>query len=219
MNMIFLEDDEIIRSSYSIFLKIYFKNVYEIDDGKEGLELLKKESIDFILADINMEKMNGIEFIKEVRKENKNIPIVIISAYDNKEYLLEAIKLKLVDYIVKPIKTSIFLSVIMQVIAEIKNSCEIYLRNDYRWNYKEDKLYLNDKEVNLTRNELLLFREFCTKNEIIFSLEKISELVYPDEDYNINKIRMIIKRLKKKLNNTDTFENIHNIGYKFTLKR
>ena len=62
---------------------------------------------------------------------------------------------------------------------------------------------------------MILFKDFCCKNEKIFTFEEISELIYPLEDYNVNKIRMLIKRLKKKLNHSDTLENVHNIGYKF----
>ncbi len=217
MNMIFLEDDEIIRNSYSIYLNMYFKKIHELDDGEKALEVFEKESIDFILTDINMEKMNGLEFVKEIRKRDKDVPIVILSAYDNKEYLFEAITLGLVTYLVKPIKTSAFKNIINKVLIQLKNNYKIQLKNNYVWNTKENKLYLNKEEIILTRNELFLFKEFCTKNEIIFSLEDISELIYPCEEYNINKTRMIIKRLNKKLNYTDTLENIHNIGYKFTL--
>jgi DNA-binding response OmpR family regulator len=62
---------------------------------------------------------------------------------------------------------------------------------------------------------MILFNKFCSQNEIIFTFEEVSELIYPFDDYNINKIRMLIKRLKKKLNYSDTLSNVHNIGYKF----
>lgn len=60
-----------------------------------------------------------------------------------------------------------------------------------------------------------MFSEFCNDDERIFTFEEISELIYPTEEYNINKIRMLIKRLKKKLNYSDTLENIYNVGYQF----
>ena len=66
---------------------------------------------------------------------------------------------------------------------------------------------------------MILFNEFCSQNERIFTFEEVSELIYPAEEYNINKIRMLIKRLKKKLNYENNLENIHNIGYRFKLEK
>ena len=62
-----------------------------------------------------------------------------------------------------------------------------------------------------------MFQEFCLENERIFTLEELFELLYPLEHYNENKVRMIIKRLKNKIKNSDILINMHNIGYKFNI--
>lgn len=215
MNMIFLEDDLIIRSNYVDYLKKNFENVYEASDGIEALNIYKSKEIDFILADIKMQGINGIDFIKEVRKSNKEIKIVIMSAYDNKDYLMEAIKLNLLDYLVKPVSRLSFQNIITNVLNELKNKEMVFLKNNYIWDKRNKKLFFEKEEIILTKNELLLFEEFCKNDEKIFTFVEISNLIYPTEEYNINKIRMLIKRLRKKLNYTNTLENIHNIGYCF----
>jgi two-component system, OmpR family, response regulator VanR len=215
MNMLFLEDDLIIRNNYCTYLKKLFTNVFEASSAIEALNIFKEHKIDFILADIEMDGTNGLDFIKEIRKIDEKIFIVIMSAYDNKKYLMEAIKLNLSDYIVKPVSRELFQNTILKVLEKLKNEDLVVLKNNYIWDKKDNKLYLNTEEIILTKNERILFKEFCDKNEIIFTLENISELIYPLDEYNINKIRMLIKRLKKKLNYSDSLENIHNIGYKF----
>lgn len=215
MNMIFLEDDLIIRSNYVDYLKKNFENVYEASDGIEALNIYKSKEIDFILADIEMQGINGIDFIKEVRKSNKEIKIVIMSAYDNKDYLMEAIKLNLLDYLVKPVSRLSFQNIISNVLNELKNKEIVFLKNNYIWDKRNKKLFFEKEEIILTKNELLLFEEFCNDNERVFTFIEISNLIYPTEEYNINKIRMLIKRLRKKLNYTNTLENVHNIGYCF----
>lgn len=217
MNMIFLEDDLLIRSNYIDYLKKFFKNVYEASSVVEAINIYKSRDIDFILADIEMQGKNGIDFIKEIRNGNKEIRIVIMSAYDNKNYLMEAIKLNLLEYLVKPVSRLSFQNLIFRVIEELKNKERIFLKNNYIWDKRNKKLFLDNNEVFLTKNEMILFNEFCCQNERIFTLEEISELIYPFEEYNVNKIRMLIKRLKKKLNYCNTLENIHNIGYKFKI--
>lgn len=215
MNMIFLEDDLIIRSNYVDYLKKNFENVYEASDGIEALNIYKSKKIDFILADIEMQGINGIDFIKEVRKSNKEIKIVIMSAYDNKDYLMEAIKLNLLDYLVKPVSRLSFQNIISNVLNELKNKEIVFLKNNYIWDKRNKKLFFENEEIILTKNELLLFEEFCNNDERVFTFIEISNLIYPTEEYNINKIRMLIKRLRKKLNYTNTIENVHNIGYCF----
>lgn len=218
MNMIFLEDDLLIRSNYIDYLKKIFKNVYEASNVLEAMDIYESKNIDFILADIEMEGKNGIDFIKEIRDTNKEVKIVIMSAYDNKHYLMEAIKLNLLDYLIKPVSRLSFQNIILRVIEELKNKERIFLKNNYVWDKKNKKLFLCNDEVILTKNEMILFNEFCSQNERIFTFEEVSELIYPAEEYNINKIRMLIKRLKKKLNYDNNLENIHNIGYRFKLE-
>jgi DNA-binding response OmpR family regulator len=215
MNMIFLEDDLTIRSNYIDYLKKFFKNVYEASNAIEAIDIYKTKNIDFILADIEMQGINGIEFIKEIRSSNKEIKIIIMSAYDTKNYLMESIKLNLLDYLVKPVSREFFQNAILNAIQELKNKERIFLKNNYMWDKKKKKLFFDNEEIILTKNEMILFNKFCSQNEIIFTFEEVSELIYPFDDYNINKIRMLIKRLKKKLNYSDTLSNVHNIGYKF----
>lgn len=215
MNLLFLEDDVIIRNNYSNYLKKYFRNIFEASNAIEALKIFNSEKIDFILADIEMKEINGIDFIKEIRSINKHIKIVIMSAYDDKSYLIQAIKLNLLDYLIKPVNRELFQNTISNVLNELKNKEKIFLKNDYIWDKKNKKLYLENNEINLTKNERILFSEFCNDDERIFTFEEISELIYPTEEYNINKIRMLIKRLKKKLNYSDTLENIYNVGYQF----
>ena len=219
MNMLFLEDDLIIRSNYINYLKKNFKNVYEASSAIEAIDIYKVKSIDFILADIEMQGINGIDFIKEIRNSNKEIKIIIMSAYDSKNYLMESIKLNLLDYLVKPVTRESFQNTILNVIQELRNKERIFLKNNYIWDKKNKKLFLGNDEVILTKNEMILFNEFCCQNERIFTFEEVSELIYPAEEYNINKIRMLIKRLKKKFNYENNLENIHNIGYRFKLEK
>ena len=220
MNMLFVEDDELLRQNYTEYLLKHFDNVYEASNGTEGLEVFKEQNIDFILADVEMPKMNGLLMIKEIRKIDKQVPIVILTAYDSREYLLNAIKLNLYDYLVKPVHYHKFVELIKTISLNLKgekNSDEIVMVDDYIWNSKEEKLFSNTEEISLTKNERLFFKFFCNKSIKNFSIEDISTVVYPLEEINENKVRMLIKRIRAKTHR-ELIENDYNLGFNFRLK-
>ncbi len=88
----------------NILTQLGFKNILEADDGTTALEILKKEKVDLIISDWNMPKMSGLELLKAVRsnEETKDIPFIMVTAEAQKENILEAIKYKVSQYIVKP---------------------------------------------------------------------------------------------------------------------
>jgi two-component system chemotaxis response regulator CheY len=81
-----------------------YNHVFEADDGTSALQVLKKEKIQFIIADWNMPQMPGIELLKTVRgtEEWKSLPFLMVTAEGQREYVLEAVKHKVSNYIVKP---------------------------------------------------------------------------------------------------------------------
>jgi len=113
LRALYVEDDDNIRNELAGLLGNFFEKVYTAVDGEDGLEVYKnnKDNIDVILSDINMPGMNGIEMMQEIRKIDPKIPVIFATAYSDTNYLSDAIKLKVYDYIVKPIDIRNLLSV------------------------------------------------------------------------------------------------------------
>ncbi len=88
----------------NILRQMGFVNIYEADDGTTALEILKSEKIQFIISDWNMPHMSGIELLKAVRtsEEWKDLPFLMVTAEGQKEQVLEAVKSRVSNYIVKP---------------------------------------------------------------------------------------------------------------------
>lgn len=105
LNVLYVEDDSSVRNELVSLLSNFFKNVFSAEDGKKGLEIYneKKESIDVIIADINMPNLSGIDMVKKIRETNKDISVIFATAYSDNDFLNEAIKLKVFEYIIKPI--------------------------------------------------------------------------------------------------------------------
>lgn len=115
LNILYVEDDENVRKDIHNLLSIIFNNILLASNGEEALELFKNNPLDLVITDINMPKMNGIELIKEIKKTNENIPSLIISAHSDKESMINAIKVGIDGFLLKPIQTEHFFDAIKKV--------------------------------------------------------------------------------------------------------
>ena len=105
MRILVVDDFQTMRRIVRGVLKdIGFTNVVEADNGVRALEVLKTEKIDFIVSDWNMPEMSGLDLTKWVRANQQfaEIPILMITTRGNKEDVIEAMKMRVNNYIVKP---------------------------------------------------------------------------------------------------------------------
>lgn len=89
----------------NILMQLGFKNIVEADDGSTAIELLKQDnSIDMVISDWNMPKMTGLELLKAVRSDPDlaNTPFIMVTAEAQQENIIQAVKAKVSQYIVKP---------------------------------------------------------------------------------------------------------------------
>lgn len=101
--LLYVEDEHSVQNQTKMILDDFVKEVKVANDGEQGLKIALENDIDIIVTDIMMPHMNGIDMIKALKAENKNIPVIITTAFTETEYLMEAIKLKVDGFITKPI--------------------------------------------------------------------------------------------------------------------
>jgi len=102
--VLYVEDEDDTRFQISEILKIFFKEVIVGVNGLDALEKYKKNSIDLVMTDLTMPKMNGLEMIKNIKSINPYQHIIILTAHNSSENLLEAIDLQLDGFLLKPLK-------------------------------------------------------------------------------------------------------------------
>ena len=104
-NALYIEDEDIIRENVTELIGDYFRAFHTANSGEEGFEKFIKENINVVIVDIELPKMSGIELLRKIRKLDKDVHLVIISAHTKTEYLLDSISFKLEQYIVKPLSS------------------------------------------------------------------------------------------------------------------
>lgn len=103
VRVLYVEDDDDTREGVSDSLKLRVKVLDLAKDGKEGLELFKKGQYDIIITDIKMPVMNGLEMAREIKAINRRIPIIITTAYNDTDLLVECIDAGVNQFVLKPI--------------------------------------------------------------------------------------------------------------------
>ncbi|MEA2074080.1 MAG: response regulator [Campylobacterota bacterium] len=121
LTILYVEDSEDTREIASEFLDIFFGTIVTAVDGEDGWNKYNSQEFDLVMTDINMPKMNGLELIAKIRETNTNIPLLVLSAFNDEEYFLEAIKSGLDAYLLKPFEMEQFISVILKVVKKLED--------------------------------------------------------------------------------------------------
>lgn len=104
LNILYAEDDQVIQEKFTKILRKVFLSVTVASNGQDGLELFKqKEKIDFIISDINMPIMDGLEMFQEIKKLGQDIPCILITAHGEYDYFMKANEIGIYRYIQKPL--------------------------------------------------------------------------------------------------------------------
>jgi len=216
--ILYIEDDEGVRTATSRSLARMFNELYEAKDGEEGFDLYNKYHPDIILTDINMPKMDGLTLIKKIRKFDNTIKIIISTAFSEKDYLMDAIDLKLEKYIIKPLTSRNLIPALTIAVKDLEkeSDIEVPLGEDFYFDKSTSLFYLNDIMIELNKKELLFLKLLVLNKNRVVSYLEIEQYVWEDEYMSLNSLRTTIGFLRKKLP-FNCIKNISNMGYKLKL--
>ncbi|MGM0519583.1 MAG: response regulator [Campylobacterota bacterium] len=115
-NVLYLEDDESLLQHTTDVLEDFVNNIFAVKTSTEALDVILNNKIDIIVSDILLKNENSIDFLKHLKSKNINTPIILTTAHTDTKYLLDAIKLKVENYIVKPINIKELLNTLHDVL-------------------------------------------------------------------------------------------------------
>lgn len=141
--ILYVEDEPEIQANISEYLQNFFSFVALADDGDMALEQYKKYRPDVMLLDINLPKRDGLSVAEEIRRKDKDVKIVMLTAFTEKEKLLKATELKLTKYLVKPVPPKLFKEVLELLALELTKNPSRYinLNECYVWDRAQECLY------------------------------------------------------------------------------
>lgn len=200
-SILLAEDDDNVRNSFKKVLLLYAKDVFDAKDGKEALEIYEKNKPDVIITDIKMPKLSGLELIKSIREKNKTIPIIVTSAYTDQDFLLESIKLSLVEYVIKPIKGSDLTRLLNQCAQILKERPKtiIHLDDESFYDYNNKTFCHNHKSITLTSKEVEFFETLLAHRGNLVTKQHIEDKLYIYEEAPPSALKNLVFKLRKKM--------------------
>ena len=221
LSILYIEDEENIRNNISTTLKLLVKNVFPVDSYEHAKSTIEKNNINIILSDINLPGKSGLDFCKYIRESNTKIPIILLTAHLDTNYLLDATKLKLVDYLIKPISFNTHHNVLIKCVDELisQNMFKIKFMNDNEFDINNKTLKdINNKEIKLTLSELTLLEYLIKNSKRTISHDELKQNIWKDvEDTSDSALKNLLNKLRKKIGK-ESINNISGIGFRLFFK-
>lgn len=214
LDILFISEVDDSYKKIENILNIFFKNVLHTNSLKYASDAYEKSFPGMIVIDINLKESNGINFIKEIRKKNKRIPIIVATQNIEVSVLIEAMKLNLTDYLLKPIDINKLIYSLNMSAKEILNSGDIKttIKNNIKYNYIEKSISILDRKYSLTKNESRLLELFLNNKNKIIRNDEIIKYIWSEKEVSISAFKSLINRLSNKIGK-DTIDNSFGVGY------
>lgn len=220
LTIAYIEDEKNIRENMSKTLNLLCKNCIEFQSAEELLNYYEKNSVHIIITDINLPNMNGIELIKKIREKDEKIPIILLTAYIETQYLFDAIKYKVVEYLPKPIDYETLIQALLKATKDLVNngSYIIKINKNLFFNVlNKELLTIDKKKIPLTPKELKLLNLFIKNKNKIVTYEEIKNQIW-ENSYEVTEsaFKNLINKLRNKISK-DSIVNISKIGYRLNI--
>lgn len=221
-NILVVEDDVDMRELFCTVLQDSGYHVLAAKDGLDALEIMDKEYIDLIVADLMMPNMDGYTLIKSIRNAKYEMPILIVTAKDQFEDMEYGFRIGADDYMIKPINIKELLLRVEALLrrAKISNEKKIMIGNTLL-NYDALTVTTNGVETTLPQKEFfLLYKLLSYPNKIFTRPQLMDEIWGMFSETDERTINTHINRLRERFQDSPDFEiiTIRGLGYKAVKK-
>jgi DNA-binding response OmpR family regulator len=219
LTLLYIEDDTLVRQNAVEYLSTIFGEVLEAKDGLEGFTSYKANKPHMIISDIKMPHLDGLTFTAKVREEDKKTPIIITTAHTQTEYLLKAVELQLVKYLVKPITQEGLLEALTLSCALLQqDESEIVVLDEVCFYDRLNKtLFYDNQHVMLTYNEQKFFDLLVGNAKRVVTYEEIEAVIWQYEGMSMDALRSLVRGLRKKLQG-EYICNVSGQGYRLQVQ-
>jgi len=212
LNVLLIEDETRLAELLKTAIGDYFSTFEVAHDGIAGLDAFRALRPDIVITDITMPNMTGLELAEKIKKEKSDVPIIILSAYSDKEKLLGAIDVGVVKYFIKPFDPEELLSYLCTLVEKIKKESLVKLKAPFTYDLQSEQLFKKGVLVHLSKRESRFIAQLLQSPNHYLSNEAIKRSLWPNEDVSDERLRTFIKRLRQK-SDKSLIENISGQGY------
>lgn len=215
LRVLFLEDNETFAKHTIEFLELYVQSVTHVVSIKDALKTFSKDKFDMVLCDLKVKDGNALAFIEDIRKDDQTIPIVVLSAHKDEEFLFKAIPLSLTSYELKPINFERFKEVLVlckEKVFQNKNQLQ-ELKEGIFFDANRKLLVKDNEEIGLTKKEAI-FLDLLLKNKTkIVTKEQVQKHIWKDAKMTESALKNFLMRVRKKGGKT-LFTTIQSVGFR-----
>lgn len=214
--VLIIDDDNKCSQSVIRLFKNFVKQTHHAFDTISASNILETFDIDFIVCDVLLREKNGLEFIRDLREYNENIPIIVISGQLDTKYLLQSIPLNLVAYLQKPIEYNSFMVALKNCSKKLRANKPnlVYLKNDYYYDTTLKVIKKDENIYKLHKKEILFFEMVISNRNSIISKDMFYAQVWQFQEMSDSALKNFILRIRKRFGKK-FIEAINNIGYRF----
>lgn len=218
--ILLLEDDISLNQTVSSFLEMNGFKILSAYNGEDALDLAYENSIDLMLIDVKVPKINGFEFLEEIRKNDTKTPAIFITSLNSADDVEKGFKLGCDDYIRKPFELKELLVRVNSQLSRVYGSTKdsIQIDKNIEFNPKELQLIKDNQKVSLKTKEAKLLELFLKNRDRLLEYEEINQALWDwQEEPSSGALRTYIKNLRL-LIGKEKIETIKNVGYRFVSK-
>lgn len=215
MKILLVEDEPRLNDFICKGLEQQGYTVDAVTTGSEALSLAATESYDLIILDVMLPGLSGFEVLENLKKFEIKVPVIIVSALNSSERVIEGLDKGAIDYIKKPFDFGEFLARVRAVTRKgLNRSFTNFKIAHLELDLLSRKVFSNQQEVGLTKREFALLELLIANSNRVISKTEIAEKVWEANfDMGSNVIEVHLSQLRKKLGDPDLIETKVGLGY------
>jgi len=225
-NILLVEDEEHLLKTIQLNLELENFTVTTAVTGTEAIKKFRTNKFELVILDVMLPEINGFDICEEIRKENKHLPILLLTAKNSSSDRIQGLKLGADDYLTKPFNLE-------ELLLRVHN---LLKRNTYQFTIPQDELYkfgeneinfitfeikgVNKKKIEITKREIALLKLLIKRCGQVISREEILDEIWGAEAFTSsrtidNYILSFRKYFEKMPKEPKHFHSIRGVGYKF----
>ena len=218
MKILIVEDDKNIREGVADFLSEFGYNTIEAPDGREALAKFEEQDISLVILDIQIPYINGLEVLKEIRKQSK-LPVLMLTAFSDEEYKIDAYTSLADGYLEKPFSLPVLRARVDSLIERHYGMHDKFCYGNVDVDFDSYTATLGNEPVDINAKEVDILKYLVENEGRALTREQIIDNVWKatEESPFDRVIDVYIKELRKKLG-LDCIVTIRNVGYKLERK-